>query len=315
MAQKEAGNYTKGHVKFDGLDLSIENPVGSTRNGTDPNGQPWAVTMTAHYGYHKRTKGADGDQVDVYLAHDPKPGSPVYVFDQYHQDGKFDEHKAVAGVPTQAEAEAIYDAHFSDGSGPSRRRGITAMTPAEFKTWATSDAAARGPVQEQPKAAGEAQNRKPDENQQVKPAPTPPGREVSRETGKYKEGFSEYRANQVRDDLARHNPDVTYTVEEDDSLKNGYVVVGRAPAPAGTKTEKSVSPSVPPASVAPKTASKVEQNATAVPNASAKIIDFGEKIGGAKKDLWTGSFAAETTCAPIAVAGCCACPCGVVCWA
>lgn len=141
QAQKEAGNYKKGHVQFDGLDLTVENPVGSTRSGTDPSGKPWEVTMTAHYGYHKRTTGADGDQVDVYLADNPVAGSPVFVFDQFNADGSFDEHKAVAGVATEAEAIAIYDAHFSDGSGPKRRRTIKAMTPAEFKAWAMSDAA------------------------------------------------------------------------------------------------------------------------------------------------------------------------------
>lgn len=34
-AQKEAGNYKKGHVSIQGLDVSIENPKGSTRSGTD----------------------------------------------------------------------------------------------------------------------------------------------------------------------------------------------------------------------------------------------------------------------------------------
>lgn len=159
QAQKEAGNYKKAHLKFDGLDLTVENPVGSTRSGVDPNGRPWQVTMTAHYGYHKRTKGADGDQVDVYLANDPKPGSPVFVFDQFNADGTFDEHKAVAGVGTQAEAEAIYDAHFSDGSGPRRRRGVTAMPVAEFKTWAAREEATKGPLQRQASAQPKPQPR------------------------------------------------------------------------------------------------------------------------------------------------------------
>lgn len=59
----------------------------------------------------------------------------------------------------------------------------------------------------------------------------PQGREVSRDIGRYKEGLSEYRANQVRSELARQNPGVVYTVEEDAALKNGYAVVGREPAP------------------------------------------------------------------------------------
>ncbi|MFA5630357.1 MAG: PLxRFG domain-containing protein [Porticoccaceae bacterium] len=137
-AQKEAGNYKKGHIQYDGLDLTIENPVGSERSGTDPNGNPWSVQMTAHYGYLKRSMGADGDQVDVYVAEEPDHNAPVYVFDQYNDDGTFDEHKAVIGVNSQADAEALYDAHFSDRKGPQRRKGVTAMPVSEFKEWATN---------------------------------------------------------------------------------------------------------------------------------------------------------------------------------
>jgi hypothetical protein len=66
-AQKEAGNYKKGHVKFAGLDISIENPQGSERRGKRPDGTEWAHEMSNHYGYIKRTTGADDEQVDVYV--------------------------------------------------------------------------------------------------------------------------------------------------------------------------------------------------------------------------------------------------------
>ncbi|MBO9679565.1 MAG: hypothetical protein J7556_15085 [Acidovorax sp.] len=62
----------------------------------------------------------------------------------------------------------------------------------------------------------------------------PQGREVSRDIGRHKEGMSEFRANQVRSELARRNPGVSYTVEEDASLKNGFAVVGRESAQGGT---------------------------------------------------------------------------------
>ena len=51
QAQKEAGNYAKGHTTISGLDISIENPAGSTRSGTDADGKPWSVEMQSHYGY------------------------------------------------------------------------------------------------------------------------------------------------------------------------------------------------------------------------------------------------------------------------
>ena len=55
-AQKEAGNYKKGHVRINGYDISIENPRGSVRSGTDADGKKWSVTMNNTYGYIKGTE-------------------------------------------------------------------------------------------------------------------------------------------------------------------------------------------------------------------------------------------------------------------
>ena len=67
-AQKEAGNYKKGHIKIDGYDVTIENPKGSVRSGKDADGTPWSVTMNNTYGYIRGTEGVDGDHIDVYLS-------------------------------------------------------------------------------------------------------------------------------------------------------------------------------------------------------------------------------------------------------
>ncbi len=136
-AQKEAGNYAHGHITVGGLDISVETPAGATRSGVNK-GKRWSVKNTAHYGYVKRSTGADGEQVDVYV----KPGtSPahegmVFVVDQYDPEtGRFDEHKALLGYGTQAEAAKAYDAHFNDRSGAKRRGAVTSMTTEAFKTW------------------------------------------------------------------------------------------------------------------------------------------------------------------------------------
>lgn len=137
--QKKTGNYKKGRVQFEGFKIAIENPIGSTRSGVDPNGERWETPMEfAHYGDLEGTKGADGDPIDVYLARDARSGQPAYVIDQYNLDGTFDEHKVVMGAFSQAEALRIYDAGFTDGTGPQRRGAVTAMTPAELKAWAKS---------------------------------------------------------------------------------------------------------------------------------------------------------------------------------
>ena len=133
--QREAGNYQKGHVRYGGLDISIENPRGSKRSGVDPAGQPWEVEMSAHYGYVRRTEGADGEQVDVYLASE-REDTPAFVVDQVDpKTGRFDEHKVVLGAASRREAEQIYDAQFSDGSGATRRQAVSELPMEGFKAW------------------------------------------------------------------------------------------------------------------------------------------------------------------------------------
>lgn len=94
-AQKEYGNYRKGHVTIQGLPITIENFKGGTRSGKDKDGKVWCVTMAHDYGYIKRTESeADGDHVDVFIG--PHPESElVFVIDQIKESGRFDEHKCI----------------------------------------------------------------------------------------------------------------------------------------------------------------------------------------------------------------------------
>ena len=149
--QKDAGNYKKAHIKIHGLDVAIENPKGSTRSGTGPDGKPWSVEMPAAYGYVKRSKGADGDQVDVYIGEEPESDT-VFVIDQVDPQSKaFDEHKAVLGVRTIEEAEALYEAAFSDGRGLARIGAVTEMPVSEFADWAKSGDTSKPLAYEVPK--------------------------------------------------------------------------------------------------------------------------------------------------------------------
>lgn len=130
-AQKQAGNYKKAHVKFQGLDITIENPVGSERSGVDPDGNAWSNTIKHDYGYIKRTTGADGDHVDVFIGKDTD-SDKVFVIDQPHKNGKFDEHKVMLGFKGRVQAVAAYKGNYQKGwkVGP-----ITEMTVGEFKQW------------------------------------------------------------------------------------------------------------------------------------------------------------------------------------
>lgn len=133
--QKLAGNYRKGRIKVGPLRIAIETPKGGERSGRDPDGTGWSVRMPAHYGYIERTRGADGDAIDVYVG--PQPNSQtVFVIDQVDADThEFDEHKLMLGYPGIVNALADYDAAFSDGKGPLRRGAVTPITLNELRTW------------------------------------------------------------------------------------------------------------------------------------------------------------------------------------
>ena len=134
-AQKEAGNYKKGHVRIDGYDITIENPKGSVRRGTDASGKQWSVTMNNTYGYIRGTEGVDGDHIDIYLSDDPANGN-VFVIDQVKADGTFDEHKVMYGFASAEEARDNYLANYSEGwTGLGT---ISEVTKDEFKKWVES---------------------------------------------------------------------------------------------------------------------------------------------------------------------------------
>lgn len=134
-AQKQAGNYQKGHISFQGLPISIENPKGSTRSGKGPDGKEWSVKMPYDYGYIKRTQGADGDHVDVCIGPD-HTSDHVFLVDQHdHRTKQFDEHKVMLGYRTKEAAMAAYCSGFSDGKGPERMKTMVRLSMPEFKTW------------------------------------------------------------------------------------------------------------------------------------------------------------------------------------
>jgi hypothetical protein len=136
-AQKHAGNYKKGPAELQGLPLMIENPVGSTRTGTDPDGTPWSTTMSDHYGYIRGTKGSDGKELDIYVG--PNPASHhVFVVDQMNQDtGEYDEHKIMLGYNSPEQAQRAYEAHYTQGWQGGEN--VTATTVDGLKEWLKGD--------------------------------------------------------------------------------------------------------------------------------------------------------------------------------
>ncbi len=134
-AQKKAGNYKKGHLKIDGFDVSIEQPKGSVRRGTDASGRQWEQTMNNTYGYIRGTEGVDGDHIDVFLSDDPSHGD-VFVVDQVNKDGTFDEHKVMYGFADEESARQAYLSNYEEGW--TGLGAITHVTKDEFRKWVNS---------------------------------------------------------------------------------------------------------------------------------------------------------------------------------
>lgn len=145
-AQKEAGNYKKGHIKLDGYDITIENPKGSVRSGKDANGQEWSITMNNDYGYIRGTKAVDGDHIDIFLSDNPSEGN-VFVVDQLNEKGEFDESKVMYGFPSMDEARSSYLANYSPG-WENRISTITEVTKDEFYKWIDSSVKKTKPFSE-----------------------------------------------------------------------------------------------------------------------------------------------------------------------
>ncbi len=131
-AQKEAGNYRKGHIKIDGMDVTIEQPKGSVRRGTDADGKAWESKMHNTYGYIRGTQSVDGDHIDIFLSDNPESGN-VYVVDQVNTDGTFDEHKVMYGFPDMESARKAYLSNYKDGW--QGLGNITEVSKEEFKKW------------------------------------------------------------------------------------------------------------------------------------------------------------------------------------
>ena len=134
-AQKAAGNYAKDHVNIHGLNITIENAKGSIRRGQDADGTEWKATLPAHYGYIKRTTGADKDHLDVYIGPHIK-SKQVYVINQIDLNTKqFDETKTILGCGSLQQALSTYVKAFSDGKGLHRIGSVVATDITKFKHW------------------------------------------------------------------------------------------------------------------------------------------------------------------------------------
>lgn len=138
--QLNHGNYPKGHIWIQGLNISIENAKNSIRGKKDAEGNvKWSVSMPTSYGYIRGTVGADDDHVDCFIGKYPE-SDRVWVIDQKRVSRKgnlkgFDEHKCMIGYKNIKKALKDYLSTYSDRHGLG---SITELSMKEFKDWLSS---------------------------------------------------------------------------------------------------------------------------------------------------------------------------------
>lgn len=144
-SQKEAGTYKKGKVRLHGMEISIETAKGEERTGPG-----WKVTLPHHYGYIRRTVGADGEQIDIHLGPEAeRVDLPVFVIDQTKPDSEaFDESKIMLGFADETAARKGYMDSFEGNFGKKVFGAITPMSLDQFKIWLDKPGARRKAVSE-----------------------------------------------------------------------------------------------------------------------------------------------------------------------
>jgi len=129
--------YAKAHklsrrMTFRGLDISIETDKGEKRHWFDPHTQRSGnTTMKLPYGYIRRTKGVDGDHVDVYVGPNERAKN-VYIIHQMKapEFKTYDEDKCMLGLLSADAAKKAYLAHYDN---PKFFGSMTVMPFDEFK--------------------------------------------------------------------------------------------------------------------------------------------------------------------------------------
>lgn len=129
---KYAAHKLHGRMTFRGLPISIENRAGSHRHWHDPHtGRDGKTLMRYPYGYIRRTKGLDGDHVDVFIGPNEQ-AEKVYVI-LTNKAPHFeipDEEKCMLGFDSEEEAKAAFHEHYDN---PKFFRSMKTLSFDEFK--------------------------------------------------------------------------------------------------------------------------------------------------------------------------------------
>ncbi len=117
---QKAAHKLQGHMKFHGLEISIENRKGSYRHWKDEQGNEGKTFMKFAYGYilhlpgGETTEGTDGDAVDVYIGPDKDSRKVFVVHQNVPETGAYDEDKCMIRFNTAKAAKKAYLGQYDD---------------------------------------------------------------------------------------------------------------------------------------------------------------------------------------------------------
>lgn len=131
VAKAHGAHTHSRHVVWRGLTIGIENDIGSTRSGTDPDGKAWSTTMVTPYGEILGTEGTDhGDCVDVFLREAGLNSMvDVYIIGIVDASGKFDEEKVYLGFHGRDEVLLDFSEHYD---APEKYFGYIVKMPVDL---------------------------------------------------------------------------------------------------------------------------------------------------------------------------------------
>jgi len=121
----------QGTMILQGLGINIENRKGSIRRGQDRKGNVWSTEMKVPYGEIRKTKGADGDPVDVFIGPNPKSKKVFVIHINNPMNGRYDEDKVMIGFNRMENAYDMFSLHY-DKAGDFFH-SMDEMTMAQFK--------------------------------------------------------------------------------------------------------------------------------------------------------------------------------------
>lgn len=100
-------------TQYQGIPITIDRPAGYVQTGKDDAGNDWTREYKVDYGYIPRTKGGDGEGLDVFMGPNPDASDAFWIV-QRKADGSFDEYKIVLGANDESEAKRIYVDHVPE---------------------------------------------------------------------------------------------------------------------------------------------------------------------------------------------------------